>query len=68
MLDKLADKYQVGKNAIAAAWILKHPANMQMIMGTMNPEHIMDSVAGGEIELTDQEWYNLYFAAGHILP
>lgn len=66
-LDKLADKYGVGKNAIATAWILKHPANMQMIMGTMNPEHIADSAKGGGIELTNQEWYNLYLAAGHKL-
>lgn len=67
-LEKLADKYGVGKNAIAAAWILKHPANMQMIMGTMNPQHIADSAKGGDIVLTNQEWYDLYLAAGHKLP
>lgn len=67
-LDKLAHKYGVGKNAIAAAWILKHPAQIQMIMGTMNPDHIKDSAKGADVELTNQEWYNLYFAAGHKLP
>lgn len=67
-LEKIANKYEVGKNAIAAAWILKHPANMQMIMGTMNPDHIADSAKGGNIELTNQEWYDLYLAAGHKLP
>ncbi len=67
-LAKLANKYNVGKNAIAAAWILKHPAQIQMVMGTMNPQHIADSAKGADIQLTNQEWYNLYLAAGHQLP
>lgn len=66
-LQKLADKYNVGKNAIAAAWILRHPANMQMLVGSMNPEHIKDSAKGSDIELTRQEWYDLYLAAGNYL-
>lgn len=67
-LAELADKYNVSKNAIAAAWILRHPANMQVVIGTMNPEHIKDSADGGNIELTKQEWYDIYFAAGNDLP
>lgn len=67
-LAKLANKYNVGKNAIAAAWILKHPAQIQMVMGTMNPQHIADSAKGADIRLTNQEWYNLYLDAGHQLP
>lgn len=67
-LEKLADKYGVGKNAIAAAWILKHPAQIQMVMGTMTPAHIADSAKGANVDLTNQEWYDLYLAAGHKLP
>lgn len=67
-LAKLADKYQVSKNAIAVAWILRHPAHMQVLIGTMNPAHIADSAAGSDITLTKQEWYDLYLAAGHQLP
>jgi len=67
-LQELADKYGVSKNAIAAAWILRHPANIQVIIGTMNPEHIADSAKGGDIDLTKQEWYDVYFAAGNDLP
>ena len=67
-LAKLAAKYHVGKNAIAAAWVLKHPAQIQLIMGTMNPDHIADSAAGADVDLTNQEWYDLYLAAGHKLP
>jgi predicted oxidoreductase len=58
----------VSKNAIAAAWILRHPAHMQVIIGTMNPDHIRDSAAGADVSLTRQEWYDIYFAAGHDLP
>ncbi|MQS75488.1 aldo/keto reductase [Companilactobacillus halodurans] len=67
-LQKLADKYNASKNAIATAWILRHPANIQVIIGTMNPEHISDSAQGGDIDLTKQEWYDVYFAAGNDLP
>lgn len=67
-LQELADKYKVSKNAIATAWILRHPANIQVIIGTMNPEHIADSAKGGDIDLTKQEWYDIYFAAGNDLP
>lgn len=65
---KLANKYNVGKNAIAAAWILRYPAQIQVLVGSMNPSHIKDSAAGSDVELTRQEWYDLYLAAGHDLP
>ncbi|MGG5370359.1 aldo/keto reductase [Enterococcus sp. AZ196] len=68
LLDKLAKKYETNKNAIATAWILRHPANMQVILGTMNPTRIKESAAGGDVTLTKQEWYDVYFAAGNDLP
>ncbi|WP_125588380.1 aldo/keto reductase [Companilactobacillus jidongensis] len=67
-LRELAGKYGVSKNGIATAWILRHPANMQVVIGTMNPEHIADSAKGADINLTKQEWYDIYFAAGNDLP
>lgn len=67
-LQEIGDKYGVGKNAIAAAWILRWPGQVQVIMGTMTPAHILDSAKGADIELTNQEWYDLYFSAGHDLP
>lgn len=68
LLDKLAKKYDTNKNAIATAWILRHPANMQVILGTMNPIRIKESAAGADVTLTKQEWYDVYFAAGNDLP
>ena len=67
-LQKLADKKGVSKNAIAAAWILRHPAIGQVIIGTMTPEHIVDSAKGADVSLTAQEWYDIYLAAGNDLP
>ncbi|WLS85129.1 aldo/keto reductase [Lactobacillus apis] len=68
VLQKLADKKGVSKNAIAAAWILRHPAIGQVIIGTMTPEHIVDSAKGADVSLTAQEWYDIYLAAGNDLP
>lgn len=67
-LQVLADKYGVTKNAIATAWILRHPAKMQVILGSMNPQHLDESIAGTDVTLTRQEWYDVYFAAGNDLP
>lgn len=67
-LQELGDKYGVSKNAIATAWILRHPANIQVLLGTMTPDHIVDSANGGDVVLEAQEWYDLYFAAGNVLP
>ncbi|CAM3166011.1 Predicted oxidoreductase [Lactobacillus bombicola] len=67
-LEKLAKLKGCSKNAIAAAWILRYPANIQVIIGTMTPEHIIDSAKGADIELSAQEWYDLYLAAGNDLP
>lgn len=68
VLKRLADQYQVSKNAIAVAWILRHPAKMQVLLGTMNPKHILDSAKGSDVTLTAQEWYDVYLAAGNTLP
>lgn len=67
-LQELGDQYGVTKNAIATAWILRHPANMQVILGSMNPAHLQESIAGTDVTLTKQEWYDVYFAAGNDLP
>ena len=67
-LAELAEKYHVTKAAIALAWILRHPAQMQVIVGTMNPRHLEESAAATQVSLTHREWYQLYLAAGKFLP
>ncbi|MRH43905.1 aldo/keto reductase family oxidoreductase [Aquibacillus halophilus] len=67
-LQELAEKKGVTDSAIAIAWILRHPAKIQPVVGTMNPQRLADISKASEIELTRQEWYELYRAAGNDLP
>ena len=68
LLEKLAEKYNVTPTTIASAWILRHPAKMQLISGSTSPKRIKEIAAASDIILTREEWYQLYLAAGHILP
>ena len=67
-LDQLAAQHGVSSTAIALAWILRHPARMQPIVGTMNPARLKECVQAAEIYLNREEWYSIYRAAGHTLP
>ena len=68
VIDEIAQKYNVSNTSIATAWILRHPANMQMISGTMNKNRLADICSGAEIKLEREEWYKIYLSAGNILP
>lgn len=68
VLSEVAGQYKVTKAAIAIAWILRHPANMQVIVGTMNEEHLKELCKAAPVHLSRQEWYRLYQAAGNELP
>ncbi len=63
-----AEKYACAPSAIALAWILRHPAKMQVITGTANAEHMLQLCDCADIELTREEWYTLYQATGKTLP
>ena len=67
-LGELAEREGVSKSAIAIAWILRHPAKMQAIIGSMNPEHIKDVCDASKVELSHHDWYELYLASGKFLP
>lgn len=68
VIDNLAEKYNVTNSAIAVAWILRHPARIQTIVGTTNKDRIAQISKASEIRLTREEWYALYMAAGNKLP
>ena len=68
VLDALSEKYETTPTAIATAWILRHPANIQMIAGTTNTSRMEEIIKGSEIRLEREEWYKLYLSSGHILP
>lgn len=67
-LSELSLKYNVSKNAIAVAWILRHPSNIVPIVGTTSKKHLLEIMAAINIVLTKEEWYSLYLASGHYLP
>ncbi|MDR1766974.1 MAG: aldo/keto reductase [Propionibacteriaceae bacterium] len=68
LIDDLAARHGVEPMAIATAWILRHPANWQVVLGTTKPERVAAAAAGSEIALTRAEWYALYRAAGYQVP
>lgn len=67
-LGEIAEREGVSKAAVAIAWILRHPAKMQAIIGTMNPHHIQDACDSVKVNLSHHDWYALYLASGKFLP
>jgi len=67
-IDEIAKKYSVSNTTIAAAWILRHPAKIQVVTGTTNVQRLKDCIKAPEITLTHEEWYEIYLAAGNTLP
>lgn len=68
VLARLAETYDVSKSAIVAAWILRHPAQMQVVLGSTKIQRIAEISKGVKVNLSRQEWYELYQAAGNRLP
>lgn len=68
VLNRLSEKYSVTPNAIAVAWILRHPAKIQTIVGTTNEKRVREICEASKMKLTREEWYELYMAAGKKLP
>lgn len=67
-LEEIAKRENASKAAVAIAWILRHPAKMQAIVGTMNPAHIEDICKASDVKLSHHDWYTLYLASGKYLP
>ncbi|MFO7841946.1 MAG: aldo/keto reductase [Fidelibacterota bacterium] len=68
VLDRIAKEKGVSKEALVIAWILRHPARMQPLVGTTNPERLKNICKASGITLTRPEWYEIYRAAGNELP
>lgn len=61
-INKLAQRYELTPSAIVIAWILRHPAQMQPILGTTSLNHLQEICQGIDIQLTREEWYSVYLA------
>lgn len=68
VIDRLAAAYDVPPIAIATAWITRHPAHMQVVLGTTNADRVAGAALGSDIPLTRPEWYELFRAAGYRVP
>lgn len=68
VIERLAARYDVPAIAIATAWITRHPAGMQVVLGTTTPERVAGAALGSDVPLTRPEWYELFGAAGHRVP
>jgi len=67
-LEEYAAIYNLTPSGIAIAWINRHPARMQTIIGTMTEQRIEEVTNASDLVLSRDEWYDLYMAAGNILP
>jgi predicted oxidoreductase len=67
-INAIAKDKGVTNIAIAIAWLLRHPAHMQPILGTTNPGRVKDACKASDVTLTREEWYQIYLAAGNKLP
>lgn len=67
-ISKIAEAKGVTNSAMAVAWILRHPAKIQTIVGTTNNQRLKDICNASQVELSRQEWYEIYRAAGNQLP
>lgn len=68
VIDRLAAQYDVPSIAIATAWMTRHPAQMQVVLGTTTPQRVTDAALGSDIPLTRPEWYEIFRAAGYQVP
>lgn len=67
-LDRIAQVHGVTPLGVATAWITRHPAGMQVVLGTTTPARVVEAAAGADITLSRAEWYELFRAGGHLLP
>jgi predicted oxidoreductase len=68
-VDALAKERNATRTTVALAWLLKHPAGIQPIVGSINPDRIRQAAKADELELSREEWYRLLLAArGEPLP
>ena len=69
LVARLAAEYQVSAESIVLGWLLRHPAGIQPVIGTVNPARIRACSQALDITLSREHWYALYVASrGQPLP
>ncbi len=67
-LQEMADQYGTTKTGMVIAWILRHPALMQPIIGTVNCDRVRQIAQASDLSISRADWYELYKATGKTLP
>jgi predicted oxidoreductase len=62
-IQALAAQLGTTREAIALAWLLRHPAGIQPVVGTAKVDRLLDSCNSDTIELSRESWYGLLEAA-----
>lgn len=69
LIGQLANRYSSNVNAVLLAWLLKHPSNIQPVVGTTNLQRIRECAQAGKVSLSRDDWYSLFETArGHEVP
>jgi len=68
VLNRVAERHGLTTAGAAVAWLLRHPAHFQPILGTTSVAHLKEYAAAAQVEITRNEWYAIYMAAGNTLP
>ena len=63
-ITEIAQKHGVSADAVAYAWILYHPVGAMPICGSRKLERLDKAVEALEVQLTHQEWYEIYVSSG----
>lgn len=67
-LNELAQTFGVTKSAVAIAWIERHSAKIQVILGSVNAQRIHEMAAADRVEMSREQWYAVYRAFGNLVP
>ena len=67
-LEEIGAKYGITPTGLAIAWLLRHPAKMQPVIGTTTPARIKEVCHASDVIITHDEWYDIYKSAGKRLP
>lgn len=69
VLHELAHKHEVDIDAVAIAWLLIHPVNFVVVLGTGKFERLKSAIKGLDVKLTREDWFKIWIATkGQDVP
>lgn len=64
-----AEKHNATPIQVALAWLLRHPSGIVPLVGSVNPDHIREAAGAVRVNLTREDWYELWTASwGRRVP